>query len=168
VKLNHRKVAPWTFGVLALLGLGLCVKFAAPDQLLASVLAVLGTAGGVAGFLYSDGREQTRLFKELFTEFNARYDKRNDDLEAVRRRGPDRSLTDADEALCIDYFNLCAEEFLFWRAGNIPSEVWRAWCRGMLYYLSDAEILHLFERELLGDSYYGLNMAIIQDGASRG
>src|SRR5436190_2837771 len=37
----------------------------------------------------------------------------------------------------IDYFNLCAEEFLFQRLGYIYDEVWTSWRNGMLQYGRD-------------------------------
>jgi hypothetical protein len=33
--------------------------------------------------------------------------------------------------LVIDYFNLCAEEFLWYKKNRIPNDVWSAWKSGI-------------------------------------
>jgi hypothetical protein len=55
--------------------------------------------GGVTGFtyfLYRQHLDEAKLFKELFAEFNARYDALNNDLNTILFGPPEGSLS-ADE-----------------------------------------------------------------------
>jgi hypothetical protein len=136
-------------GVLAL---------APTDQHLQLLLALIGASGGFVGFLYSQHLQETQLFKQLFTEFNRRYDLMNEPLEAIRRRPDGEPLKPEEHRKLVDYFNLCAEEYLFYRSGYIDDDVWEAWSRGMLYFAQDAEIRTLWEKELRMQSYYGFSL----------
>jgi hypothetical protein len=76
--------------------------------------------------------DEAKLFKELFAEFNARYDALNDDLNTILF-GPPEGLLSADEReYLFSYFNLCAEEYFFYRAGYIDRRVWESWYRGVV------------------------------------
>jgi hypothetical protein len=55
----------------------------------------------------------------------------------------------------VDYFNLCAEEWLFWRAGYIYDPVWVAWENGMKQFAKDPRVKELWLRERATNSYYG-------------
>lgn len=151
-------------------------------------LAILAAALAVAAILYfyKDGRmpligsalatflafcyfvQQQRLaeislFKTLFTEFNARYDKLNGPLAAVISAGS--NLNEEQRQDVIDYFNLCAEEYLFYKEGYIHSEVWRSWCNGMLWYMEREPFISIWQVEQATDSYYGLTLDVIRGGA---
>jgi hypothetical protein len=88
--------------------------------------AVIVSLGGVAVsliyFVQSQRLEQTRLFKELFSEFNLRYDKLNAMLERAVRCHSEERLTDEMRETLVDYFNLCAEEYMFYKLGYIREE----------------------------------------------
>jgi hypothetical protein len=62
--------------------------------------------------------------------------------------------------LIIDYFNLCSEEFLWFKRGRIPNDVWNAWKNGILVNLEIVQVKMLFEEEVNSNSksisYYGL------------
>jgi hypothetical protein len=73
-----------------------------------------------------------RLFRELFTGFNERYDKLSQGLREIVACG--RARDEAHAQTIIDYFNLCGEEYLFFSEGNIHREAWRSGCTGMLCY----------------------------------
>lgn len=78
--------------------------------------------GGVAGFtyfLYRQHLDDTKLFKELFAEFNARYDTVNDDINAILSGPTDGALSAREKDRLFSYFNLCAEEYFFYKAGYI-------------------------------------------------
>ena len=86
--------------------------------------------------------ENDNTFMNLFIHFNQRYnDKLNDIFNKYRyiekekikkditkvKNTESESLNVDEEKLIIDYFNLCAEEYL-WRSKNrIPKNVWKAW-----------------------------------------
>ena len=60
-----------------------------------------------------------------------------------------------DNEKLIRYFNLCAEEWLFWKAGYIYDPVWRAWENGMKQYSRDPRVVAHWQKEQKTDSYYG-------------
>ncbi|MBK8516192.1 MAG: hypothetical protein IPL55_07840 [Saprospiraceae bacterium] len=61
------------------------------------------------------------------------------------------------EAIIIDYLNLCAEEYLWYKKGRIDTEVWSAWKAGMIYYFKqDAFKDDIEKQKVQKDSYYGL------------
>lgn len=108
---------------------------------------------------------ETLLFKQLFTEFNCRYDKLNDILSDIRSIDKDFEPDPKQIKKLIDYFNLCAEEFLFREEGYIPDHVWGAWCRGILINLKHPVIQLIWEKELASNSYYGMTLEKIEIGS---
>lgn len=109
---------------------------------------------------------ETVLFKDLFTCFNRRYDRLNDRLADI---GLDSaSISDAQRRLIVDYFNLCSEEYLFYKEGYILDEVWSSWCRGMLWYFEKESFQSVWEGEIKTGSYYGFSLPIIREGAAIG
>jgi hypothetical protein len=118
---------------------------------------LISAIGGVAAFtyfLYQQHLHEAKLFKELFAEFNARYDALNDDLNTILS-GPPEGLLSADERdHLFSYFNLCAEEYFFYKAGYIDRCVWEAWYRGMKAFFKHPRIRTLWEQDCKADSYY--------------
>ncbi|HWY52030.1 MAG TPA: hypothetical protein VNW72_11165 [Chthoniobacterales bacterium] len=119
------------------------------------LLTVIGGIGALAFYLHRRHAEDARLVKELLTEFNERYDKLNNDLQLACWR--DARFEEETKLLFIKYFNLCAEEWLFWRAGYIYEPVWEAWKNGMKQYSKDTRVITLWDKEAESDSYYGFN-----------
>lgn len=74
-------------------------------------------------------------------------------------------ITQEQRSLIVDYFNLCAEEYLFCKEGYIPRRVWRSWCRGMAWYLKRHPFKDVWNSEVKTDSFYGLTEQVIRDGA---
>ncbi len=52
-----------------------------------------------------------------------------------------------DEKILYDYFNLCAEEFLFQEADYIDEKVWQSWLRGMAHFAEDPASLSCGKRK---------------------
>lgn len=104
--------------------------------------------------------ENDILFKELFKSFNERYDKKFNDLINTLKFDESKNLEPDDIILIIDYFNLCAEEFLWKTKDRIPKDVWKAWKAGIQENLKIRQVRELFEKETLTFSgqisYYGL------------
>jgi hypothetical protein len=103
--------------------------------------------------------ENDKVFKELFKEFNNRYDTVfNDFLNKLDEEKEVKLVLDLNEKLkVIDYINMCAEEYLWYKKGRIPEEVWRAWKSGIIYYIQLPYIKEVFkEQSLQKDSFYGL------------
>lgn len=163
--LSRRNYYPWAFLALVLAANAL-VLLALPSKVSPEML--LSVTGGVAAlvhFLYAQHNHNTERFIGLFRDFNARYDQLNGKLNTlVKREGP-FVLTAEDTQVLYDYFNLCAEEYLYFKSGYIDLEVWTAWLRGMKYFASRSEIRRLWEAELQFGSYYGFTLKFIDAAA---
>jgi hypothetical protein len=127
------------------------------------VPAVVGGCLGLVYFVQKQKLEETQLFERLFKQFNERYAGMNDSLEDVHAG----RVADAAEVRRIvnAYFNLCAEEFLFYTQGRIHPAAWRAWCNGMLYYLQHPLFQGHWDAEVTPGPYYGLTRQAIEEGA---
>lgn len=108
--------------------------------------------------------EETRLFKELFMEFTSRYDRLNDKITDIKAEESPCQKQQIQKTLD-DYFNLCAEEYLFYEEGRILDSVWAAWCRGMKEHLKAKPIGDYWQRAQRENSYYGLTTEVIEKGA---
>lgn len=123
------------------------------------ILATLVTgAFGAFYFFLQQHLEQARFFKELVTEFDRRYDEKNDTLLSIKESKED--LTQKEKQAIIDYFNLCAEEYLFYEAGYVYECVWDSWYNGMKQYGQDERIAKLWKKEIQTNSYYGFEFPI--------
>ena len=142
-------------GCLAVLALSF---FLSSSERLAVAATLLTALSGVTAFLYSNHSQETALFRDLFREFNSRYDTLNEGLNAIFNRPANTPIEPTDHGLLFDYFNLCAEEQMFARAGCIDSSVWRAWQNGMRFLAQDPEIRAFREQELKQDSYYNFQI----------
>ena len=122
---------------------------------------LLLSVGAIFSFIFATQRqklEELTLFKKLFTEFNTRYDRFNEELNRIVEEDADAELSRKDRNLLDDYFNLCSEEYLFYRQGYIYPEVWKAWRNGMRIFYENERINRLWKSELETDSYYGLKL----------
>jgi hypothetical protein len=102
---------------------------------------------------------QDRLFKDLFREFNERYDKLNDTFEELTEYAPDVSVRDIkkeDIKLIVDYLNLCAEEFFWFEKGRIDAQAWESWKSGMKTWADVPIVQVVFNNEMANwtSSYY--------------
>ena len=131
-------------------------------------VAVLSAGLSLIYFVQKQKLEELRLFNQLFTTFNERYDTLNEAVAQIAARNAEEPLSSAETETLVDYFNLCGEEFLYYRLGYIYPEVWRAWNRGMRDLASNPRIRTLWEHELRTDSYYGFSRKHLQplEGAS--
>lgn len=124
-----------------------------------------GIVAGFVYFLYAQHLQETRLFAELFRQFNERYDRLNDSLNQIVVRGDDAMFSVEEKQVLFDYFNLCAEEYLYYKAGYIDAAAWGAWARGMHEFVRVVRIRRLWEAELAGGSYYGFALSLVDDVA---
>ena len=115
----------------------------------------------IAGFLsfvyfaHTQKLEEVKLFKELFKEFNERYDRLNAPLDRILHGNNNDALNAAELDTLYDYFNLCAEEFFYYKHGYIDRQVWKAWSNGMKLFFSNPRISKLWQKERKTESYYG-------------
>lgn len=122
------------------------------------ILTIVGTILSYIYFAQKQDLEEARLFKELFTTFNQRYDGLNEVLNnIVRAENQEAKLTPDEEKKLDDYFNLCGEEYLFVKRKYIYPVVWKAWKTGMQKFLENPRIRQKWLKETNeGWSYYGL------------
>jgi len=125
--------------------------------------------GGVFSFIYFVQKQQLdelNSFRELFADFNSRYDKLNEKLNQIIEEDGKKTLNKTEfDSILNDYFNLCGEEYLYYKNGYIYPEVWKAWCNGMDYFLRNKTIGDRWAEEEKTDSYYGLARTKIKNGA---
>jgi hypothetical protein len=67
------------------------------------LLTAIGGVAGLTYFLYRQHIDETKLFKELFTEFNRRYDALNDHLNAIKSEQAGRALSTKEKELLFTY-----------------------------------------------------------------
>lgn len=155
------KLYGWVAGVAAIVA----ITWASIDA--ANKLHILtGSGAAILGFCYFVQQQklaETELFHKLFTAFNTRYDEMNGDLADILDKGG--RADPAERKKIVDYFNLCAEEYLFFSEGYIHQKAWTAWCRGMLSYLRKHPFKDIWNEEVQTESFYGLTIKEIQKGA---
>jgi hypothetical protein len=95
------------------------------------IIALLITSG------YSSStkkRENDKMMKDLFTDFNKRYSALNGDLEKASKAQTVEDLSPSLRDAVIDFFNLCAEEYFWKKKGRIDDSIWNSWEVGMNYW----------------------------------
>ncbi|WP_306565147.1 hypothetical protein [Flavobacterium lindanitolerans] len=131
--------------------------------------ALIGTVISIATLYFGALKlriENDILFKELFLSFNKRYDSDMNDLFNRLKQDQSRPLEPSERNVVINYFNLCAEEYLWKTKGRIPKDVWCAWRAGIIENLSIAQVKQAFMDETSSEagktSYYGLYKEVIK------
>lgn len=153
LRLHNRRWYPLIFLIGSVTVFAAWFRFAAghPPELL---ISAIGSVGAFTYFLYRQHLDEAKLFKELFAEFNSRYDALNDHLNTILFGPPDGPLSAEEKEHIFSYFNLCAEEYFFYKAGYIDSRVWESWYRGMKVFFKHPRIKSLWEQDCQADSYY--------------
>ena len=121
--------------------------------------------------------ENDKMFKDLFESFNTKYNgETNDIFNELRRCTAEKSINGiynelvknseksregikpTGENIVIDYFNLCAEEYLWFSKGRIPKKVWDAWKCGIIANIKIPQVEELYKKEIENSkqSFYGL------------
>lgn len=104
---------------------------------------------------------EEKMEKELFKEFNERYDKLNENILNSRKLEKIEEENEEHNKIkksIIDYFNLCAEEYFWRKKERISGAIWDSWQAGMkMNYLKSKVIQKLWEEECEDEgfkSYY--------------
>ncbi len=155
LKLRNRILYPFIFpiGVATVIA---CWFYFADGRGAELLVTGIGIVAGFTYFLYRQHLDEAKLFNELFIEFNARYDKLKAGLNKIRLGSDKVALTEHERELLFSYFNLCAEEFLFYKAGCIDYDVWKSWRKGMNEFFTHHRVRELWKTEET-DSYYGFS-----------
>lgn len=147
---------------------------ATPNLSLSATVTMLAALGGFTGFLYNKNSQEINIFRNLFKEFNERYDALNDDLTGIYNdHGGDTKKNKICKKQCKEfsteeakilnkYFNLCAEEYMYYEAGLIDKQVWDSWKNGMKYYSDNTCIKNEWVKELKNNSYYGFDLSHLE------
>ena len=123
-----------------------------------TLAVVVGGTWAVFSFRHQDHLQTARFCKELVTEFNNRYDAINEDLQKLVQHSGE--FSEDDILAFVDYFNLCAEEYLFHEAGYIYDEIWESWHNGMKHYARDSRVASIWAVENKTNSYYGFKLPV--------
>ncbi|MFD1016889.1 hypothetical protein [Winogradskyella rapida] len=123
---------------------------------------LLGLIGIIATFYFGLSKtqmENDRFFKELFRDFNLRYTALNECLYNITNS--DKTIEDLsfrEKDKIYDYFNLCAEEYYWYKKNRISPTVWKSWKNGMDFWYSKPIIREMWEEEITNNnsrlSYY--------------
>ncbi|MCM4171844.1 hypothetical protein DHD32_10150 [Arenibacter sp. TNZ] len=104
--------------------------------------------------------EQDRMMKELFTEFNQRYDRINNKIDKISKLSSDRwkklkpKKKERYKGVIIDFFNICAEEYHWHSEGRINGKIWASWCKGMNDIFNKSEVIQdIWEKECENEGY---------------
>ena len=124
----------------------------------AKYATAIGAILSFAFFVQKQKLDDTKLFKELFTDFNKRYDELNEELNRIVQEPASTPLTKEQIDTLFNYFNLCGEEYLMFHKGYIYPEVWNSWLTGMRFFYDSPRIGPLWDHELAGGSYYGMRL----------
>lgn len=126
----------------------------------AAMISIVGGLFSAIYFMQKQELDEARLFKELFLEFNRRYDDLNEKLNnIIRDKNNGKDLVSDDINTLHDFFNLCGEEYLFYKKGYIYPEVWSSWVRGMKIFYEDERIQKEWVKEFGTGSYYGFDLS---------
>jgi hypothetical protein len=151
--LARRKLYPLGLAIFSAVTFTLLYRYLG-EKIVTFVVPITGFFGGLGYFLYSQHLHETKLFIELFRQFNERYDLLNNDLNLIHEEDETLSLDSKQRQKLYDYFNLCAEEHLYFSSGYIDMQVWSAWERGMQFFAKNKRIKRLWAQELQTGSYY--------------
>ena len=123
------------------------------------LLTIVGSLISFAYFIQKQHLDEAKFINELFVQFNQRYANLNEKLNDIRENKEGfKELQSHEIDTLNDYFNLCGEEYLFYRKGYIYREVWRSWVAGMKIYYDNQRINRLWAHELSSESYYGFDI----------
>jgi hypothetical protein len=160
--MNHhfkRFLFKW-YALICLLAIFVAAVAFLPHSKWQPFVAVAGVILSFAFGIQKQNLEETKLFKELFEQFNERYDELSDDMNCIYRNS-ESPLTEAEIKTLYKYFNLCGEEYLYYQKGFICDEVWQAWKIGMKFLRQNPRIKRLWDEDLKNnDSYYGLEFQL--------
>lgn len=120
-----------------------------------TVVTFVGAILSIIYFIQKQKLEEMRLFRELFKDFNSRYDRMHADIYRIMNDSND-DLSDDVRLKVVDYLNLCGEEYLYFKLGYIEPSVWEAWNNGMKIIVAKQPIQAIWMHEKSSGSYYNL------------
>ena len=157
-------VFKYYFGIAILLCIGAIISGITLRQHIdwKLVAAFIGSVISSVFFVQKQRLEELRLFNELYTTFNSRYDALNESLNEIGRGDLGEELKPGELNTLYNYFNLCSEEYFYYKQGYIFPEVWKAWRNGMKIFYQNERIRKAWANELKNDSYYGFQLSELE------
>jgi hypothetical protein len=128
-------------------------------------LGLLAAGGGAIFQISTAYHAKVTHFLECFSRCNAAYAKVNGLLGPPPPKLP--GMNDGPSDAIIDYFNLCAEEYLMRKMGVIPGFVWDVWRAGIHERVHKDDLKAAWDYEVkaarkegvkAGCLYYGFNL----------
>jgi hypothetical protein len=116
-------------------------------------LRTISFSFGFVVLFYNFVNTSMRNLFDILSEFNKRYNQINQSLVIDERKMLRGNAV-------IDYLNLCAEEYYFYKHGMIPHEVWICWVYGMKGFFENEDFKGAVNAELKNRksfSYYGFD-----------
>jgi hypothetical protein len=146
--------------VFGLIYFAVCILYGIQTININLFIGLLGSIATIYFGILKLKVENDILFKELFKTFNDRYNSNMNDIINNLKIDSERKLDKSERNIIIDYFNLCAEEYLWYKKKRIPTDVWTAWKSGILENLKIKQVAELYKEETSTDngkkSFYGL------------
>jgi hypothetical protein len=159
VRAKHWVLRHYLWVAIGLLIVATAIAFWTQPKTWQDWLGILALPFGFLVAIQKQKTEELELFERLFKDFNKRFNRINEELNAIKDGPEDTPLTEPQKNLLFDYFNLCGEEYLFYRQGYIYPEVWQAWHNGMSIFHKNSRIKKLWDEDLKTFSYYGFQWA---------
>ncbi|MFD0992381.1 hypothetical protein [Tenacibaculum geojense] len=132
--------------ILVLVAFSTYLYFEYDDKLFLGSLGVIVT---IYFGITKTEMENDKLFKELFRDFNLRYSELNECLYKITESNKTlENLSFKEKDKVYDYFNLCAEEYYWYKKNRINKKVWNSWKEGMKYWYSKPIIKELWKKEM--------------------
>ena len=163
--IRRRGSYPFWFAGLATVAVVIFCVLPEKFQLSQLLLSIMSGIAAFFYFLYSQHSINTDRFIKLFQEFNARYERLSDRLNALVQSNDEPFIEENNLQVLCDYFNLCAEEYLYFRTGYIDEDVWHAWLNGMRHFAKYVEVRRIWQSELDQGSYYGFSLGLVERNA---
>jgi len=101
---------------------------------------VIATAALLISWRFNESRKRIthdQMKKELFSEFNQRYNLLDDILLTINPKESYQELkiADPEKARVLNkYIDLCSEEYFWYKRGRLDEDIWKAWNTGMQYW----------------------------------
>jgi hypothetical protein len=143
------------FILILLLILAICMKIVLNLDTMKLFVPIIGGLLSLLYFVQKQQLAELLVFKDLFDDFNCKYDTLNGDLLSIIN-DTKKVLGDNEKETLISYFNLCGEEYFYYKKGYIYPQVWDSWFKGMSIYYANDKIRVFWNEELDTNSYYGI------------
>ena len=111
-------------------------------------------------FIQKQKLEEDKLFFEAFAQFNSRFSELLPFLNDIQNGHSN------DSHMIEKYFDLCAEEYYYFKRGRLPDDVWRCWAKGIQFYIDSSDAVRVYRHSMDESSFnYGLTTEVVAEYA---